>query len=224
MWAFGAGMLGILLFVVMAGGQSTAVRAGTMAVLALVARATGRTYDVARGLILVGVVMIIFNPFVLVHDVSFQLSFIATVAVIFYSPRIEKYFTWVPKRFGLRDIVAVTTACYIFVLPYILYKMGNLSLVALPANMLILPFIPPIMLLGFLTGFLGIIWYALSVPVGYLASILLGYQLEVVNVLANVPFAALTVPNFPPWLVIVIYAYFLYRLFGRAIKNFFSPT
>ncbi|MEX2052219.1 MAG: ComEC/Rec2 family competence protein [Candidatus Paceibacterota bacterium] len=220
--AFWAGILGIFLFVIMSGGQSTAVRAGTMAVLALLARVTGRGYDVARGLVLVGAIMIAFNPFVLVYDVSFQLSFIATVAVIFFAPRIEKYFLWIPKRFGLRDIAAVTTAAYIFVLPFILYKMGNLSLVALPANMLILPFIPPIMLLGFLTGFFGIIWYALSVPVGFFASILLGYQLRVVDTLANIPFAALTVPDFPFWLVIIIYAYFVYRLFGRSMKEFFT--
>src|SRR3989344_3019373 len=75
----GMGILAILLFVLMTGGSSTAVRAGIMATLALIARATGRNYDVARALILAGVVMILINPFVLVFDVSFQLSFIATV-------------------------------------------------------------------------------------------------------------------------------------------------
>ena len=66
-----------------------------MASLALFARVIGRNYDVARALILAGVFMILINPFVLVFDVSFQLSFIATVAVIFFSPKIEKYFLWI---------------------------------------------------------------------------------------------------------------------------------
>src|SRR3989344_8259933 len=93
-FGFSAGIFGILLFVVMAGGQATAVRAGTMAVLALFARATGRNYDVARALILAGVVMVLFNPLILVYDVSFQLSVIATVAAIFFSPKVERYFLW----------------------------------------------------------------------------------------------------------------------------------
>src|SRR3989344_1018719 len=42
------GIFTILLFVLMTGGSSTAIRAGIMATLALVARATGRNYDVAR--------------------------------------------------------------------------------------------------------------------------------------------------------------------------------
>lgn len=220
----GMGIFAILLFILMTGGSSTAIRAGIMATLALIARATGRNYDVARALLLAGVFMIILNPFVLAYDVSFQLSFIATVAVIFLAPRIEKYFLWVTDRFQLRDIVSVTCAAYIFVLPFIIYKMGNLSLVALPANVLILPFIPFTMMLGFFTGFAGLIWYVFAIPFGYISYLFLHYELSVISFFSNIPFAALTFPNFPLFLTIIIYAYFIYRLFGRNIKSFFMST
>jgi len=193
-----------------------------MAILALVARATGRNYDIARALILAAVLMTFFNPLILVYDVSFQLSFLATIAVIFLSPKIEKYFMWVTTRFKLRDIISVTSAAYIFVLPFILYKMGNLSLVALPANILILPFIPFTMLLGFLTGFAGLIYYVFSLPFGYIAYLFLHYELSVINFLSNIPFSAVFFSNFPLFLTILIYFYFLYWLFGRNIKKFFS--
>ncbi|MEI8270926.1 MAG: ComEC/Rec2 family competence protein [bacterium] len=217
----GIGIFAILLFIIMTGASSTAIRAGVMAILALIARATGRNYDIARALILAGVVMIIFNPYVLVFDVSFQLSFIATIAVIFLAPKIEKYFTWITKKFQLRDIVSVTVAAYIFVLPFILYKMGNLSLVALPANVLILPFIPLTMLLGFITGVLGLIWYVFAVPAGFLSFLFLHYELGVINFFASLPFASFAVPNFPLVITLAIYAYFIYRLFGKSIKKFF---
>ncbi len=218
----GAGIISILLFVLMTGGSSTAIRAGIMATLALFSRLIGRNYDVGRALILAGVSMILINPFILYFDVSFQLSFIATVAVIFFAPKIEKYFLWVTPRFGLRDIVSITTAAYIFVFPFILYEMGNLSLVALPANILILPFIPFTMILGFITGFAGIIWYMLSVPFGFVSYIFLHYELSVISFFSNVPFAALSIPNFPFILTLLIYIYFIYRLFGRSIKSFFT--
>jgi len=217
----GVGILAILLFVLMTGGSSTAVRAGAMAILALIARATGRNYDVARALILAGVIMILINPFILVFDVSFQLSFIATVAVIFFAPRVEKYFMWITDSFKLRDIVSVTSAVYVFVLPFILYKMGNLSLVALPANILILPFIPFTMLLGFLTSFAGLFWYGFAVPLGFLSYIFLHYELSVINFFSHIPFSSFSFPNFPLILTLLIYGYFVYRLFGRSIKNFF---
>lgn len=216
------GIVTILLFVLMAGGGSTALRAGIMAVLALIARATGRNYDVARALVLALVLMILVNPYLLVYDVSFQLSFIATVAVIFLSPRIEKYFLWVTDKFELRDIVSVTFSAYVFVLPFILYKMGNLSLVALPANVLVLPFIPFTMLLGFLTGFVGLIWYGFSIPFGFISYIFLHYELSVISFFADFPLASITFPNFPLLLTMLIYMYFTYMLFGRSIQKFFT--
>lgn len=221
-FGIGMGVFSIILFILMTGGASTAVRAGIMAVLVLIARLTGRTYDVGRALLLTAVVMIIFNPMILRYDVSFQLSFIATVGVIYFTPKIEKYFLWVTKSFGLRDVFSVTTAAYIFVLPFIVYKMGNLSLIAIPANILILPFIPLTMLLGFLTGFVGLISYFIAIPFGYVSYLFLHYELGVINILSNMPFASFTIPNFPLILVILIYAYFIYRLFGRDIKKFFE--
>jgi len=223
-FGIGIGILAIFLFIIMTGGSSTAIRAGIMAILVLIARATGRNYDVARALVLAGVGMILFNPFLLVYDVSFQLSFLATIAVIFIAPRIEKYFLWVPKTFELRDIVSVTCAAYFFVFPFILYKMGNFSLVALPANFLILPFIPFTMMLGFITGFLGLIYYILAVPVGYLSYLFLHYELGVVSFFSHLPFAAFAFPDFSFWLIVLIYTYFIYRLFGRNIKSFFREN
>src|SRR3989338_6616169 len=59
--------------------------------------------------------------------------------------------------------------------------MGNLSLVALPANILILPFIPLTMGLGFLTGFAGLISYVLAVPAGFISYLFLHYELAVIS-------------------------------------------
>ena len=168
--------------------------------------------------------MVLVNPLILVFDVSFQLSFIATVAVIFFTPKIEKYFLWITPRFKLRDVISVTCAAYIFVLPFILYKMGNLSLVALPANALILPFIPFTMILGFLTGFAGIISYMLAVPFGFVSYLLLHYKLSVISFFSHLPFAALSIPDFPFLITLLIYVYFVYKLFGKSIKRFFLET
>ena len=215
------GMGTIILFILMTGCSTTAIRAGIMAALALIARATGRNYDVARALILAGVFMVFFNPLILVYDVSFQLSFIATIAVIFIAPKIEKYFAWVTKKFGLRDIMSVTCAAYIFIMPFILYKMGTFSVVALPANILILPFIPFTMALGFFTGLIGLISNVLALPFGIISYIFLHYELFVIGLFSQLPFSSFSMPNFPLIFTILIYLYFIYRIFGRSIKSFF---
>lgn len=121
----------------------------------------------------------------------------------------------------LRETVSVTFAVYIFVLPFLLYKMGNLSFVALPANVFVLPLIPLTMAFGFITSFLGMIHYVLAVPFGYVSYLLLHYELGVIGFFAHIPFASISIPNFPLFLTILTYIYFIYRLWWRGIKELF---
>jgi competence protein ComEC len=192
----------------MTGGSATVLRASVMALLVLLAKATGRTYDVIRALLLAGLFMLIQNPKVLVFDLSFQLSFLSTVALIFVSPIIEKKMTFITEKYKLRELIVATVATQIFVLPFIFYKMGMISLVALPVNLLILPFIPAVMLFGFITGILGFISSLLAWPFALITSGVLTYQLKVIDIFAHLPFSSLNIANFPLSLVVLIYLLF----------------
>ena len=80
------GLIAIGGFAFLVGLGPTVVRASLMAALILVARATGRHYAVLRSLMFAGLVMLIFNPHLLVFDPGFQLSFLATLALIWLAP------------------------------------------------------------------------------------------------------------------------------------------
>lgn len=207
-WSLSFGALGILLFAIMTGGSATVVRASIMALLVLVAKATGRTYDVTRALFLALLFMLAANPKILVFDISFQLSFLSTVALIWISPLIENRCQFVTEKFKLRELIVATLATQIFVLPFIFYKMGMISLVALPVNLLILPVVPLIMLLGFLTAVFGFISTLLALPLAFATSLLLSYVLKVITISAALPFAALTLKNFPLFVVIIVYIFY----------------
>ena len=153
----GFGILGILFFALMTGASATVVRASIMAGLALLARATGRVYQMTIALLAAGIFMILQNPKILRFDASFQLSFLATLALIYVSPHVGNKLNFVPKKFQLREIVTSTISTQIFVLPFFLYKMGMFSVVSLPVNLLVLIFVPITMFFGFLAGGIGFI-------------------------------------------------------------------
>ena len=205
----GAGIISIFLYIIVTGGAQTSIRAGIMATLALVASATGRMYTAGRALVLAAVIMILINPFVLAYDVSFELSFMATIAIIFLSPLIKPYFQWIPWKW-LRDITAITSSMYVFALPFVLYRIGNLSLVALPANILIVPLMPLSMIAGFITGFAGLVSPIFAILPGKIAYALLNYQISAISMLAHLPFAAVAIQNFSLPIVIIIYGIFFW--------------
>lgn len=206
------GIIIIILFIIMSGASSTAIRAGIMATIMLLGRMTGRSYMAGRALIIAGLVMIAYDPRVLL-DMSFQLSFIATGGVLFVTPKVLNWFRFLPMRFGFREMVATTVAATISVLPILLYLTGVLSLVSLPANILILLFIPTAMLFVFITGILGFIFFPLSILFGYISHLILLYILSVIHFFGTLSFASVPIHSFPLILTILIYAFLLWWVF-----------
>lgn len=200
------GATAIVFFAVMTGAGATIVRASIMALLVILARATGRTYAMTRALFLAGFLMVLQNPKILVFDTSFQLSFVATLGLIYLAPKLEEYFGWMPTRWQLREFLTATIATQLFVLPILLYKMGELSLVAVPVNLLILPTVPIVMLVGFITGMVGFVGTLFALPFAYVTHFILTYQLIVVDLFAGLPFASLTISNVPFWAVLLSYS------------------
>jgi competence protein ComEC len=194
----------IILFIILAGSGSSAVRAGIMAVLALFARATGRQYDALRILIFAFVAMLLWNPYQLMYDPGFQFSFMATLGLILLSPHLENRLTKI-RSASLREILSSTLSAQLFVLPILLYQTGNLSLVSIPANVLALVAVSPAMLLSFIAGLAGVIIPSCALWIGLPAYVLLSYIILVATSFASLPFAHVIVPLFSPILLLVAY-------------------
>ncbi|KKU78537.1 MAG: ComEC/Rec2-related protein [Parcubacteria group bacterium GW2011_GWA2_47_7] len=188
------GSVGIVLFALMTGAGATVLRAAIMAIIALLARATGRTYTMGRALLVAGVCMVLQNPSILAFDPSFQLSFLASIGLIFVSPVIEVH-TILFKRFPVwREVFVSTLATQMMVLPLLLYQTGMFSLVSLPVNMLVLPLIPFTMLFGFIAGVVGIVFPVLGGLVALPAHALLSWILFTARASAQIPYAAVSLP------------------------------
>jgi len=199
------GILGILAFALLVGLSATVLRASVMAILLLIARGTGRTYAVLRALVLAGVAMLMVNPYLLVHDPGFQLSFLATLGLILFSPYIETKLTRVPERFGIRSLVAATLGTQIIVLPLLLFHTGMVSLIAVVTNLLVLPMVPYAMILTFFTGIASLLSQTLGIGIGFVAYLSLEYVITIAEWCARVPFASVSIAVFPFWGMVVAY-------------------
>ncbi len=203
--AFGIGCVSILLFTILAGGGASAIRAAIMVLVALFAKKTNRTYTASRAFAIAVVGMLVWNPLLLAFDPSFQLSALATIGLIFVSPFFAPYLTRVTEKYGLREIVSSTIATQVIVLPFLIYNTGVLSLVSLPVNILILGTVPLTMLLGFITGSVGLISMYLAFIPALPTILLLWYQLTIVHIGATFPFGAVVLPAFSFGVLIFVY-------------------
>ncbi len=182
--AFWISVLVIILFVVLTGASASVVRAAIMGLLLSFARGYGRLYDQRNSIILAGGVMIYHNPFVLVFDVGFQLSFAAVLGLVYLYPRIESRLYKIPELGGIKEISLMTLSVQLAILPLALYYFGGFSPFSFPANILILPFIPAAMFLGFLSGLAGMIFLPIGQILGYGAWAITTYQIWAVDYLS----------------------------------------
>jgi competence protein ComEC len=202
------GMFGITAFALITGSGATVVRASIMACIALIGRSTGRTYNILRALFLAACVMVFHNPFILISDPSFQLSCMATFALVACSPFFEKKLYFLPEKMGIRATVASTLATQFFLLPMLIYMTGMVSIVSLVTNILVLVVVPVAMGVSFMVGMIGFASGFLSIVVGYAAYLLLQYMLLVVEVFSSLPFAYINLPQISAWLVFIFYLIF----------------
>ncbi len=148
-------ILSVTSFVLLTGGGAPIYRAYISSVCALVLFKKGT--DQVYALTVVIFIMTIINPFGSIYDPSFHLTCCATYGLILFSKYFDQLmiFSWMNflPNF-LREIISVTMATQVFVFPYIIFMSGSFSTVFLLSNVLVLPLLPIVMLLGFLSLFL----------------------------------------------------------------------
>ncbi|MCB9818779.1 ComEC/Rec2 family competence protein [Candidatus Nomurabacteria bacterium] len=205
-FSVGFGLVGIVIFALMVGLSATVVRACLMASLLLIVGLTGRIYLVLRGLMLAGFIMLIWNPYSLAFDVGFQLSFIATLGLILVAPDLQERLRTMPSPLGAREFLVATLATQLFVLPLLLYQIGEFSVVAVIVNVLVLPMVAVSMLLTFLTGMVAFVSLSLATPLAFVTHLSLTYIIVIAEWFGELPFASFTVPAFSFWFVPLGYA------------------
>lgn len=219
----------LILYTLLVGASASVVRACIMGSLVVVALDAGRTSWAFNALAIAAFVMTLLNPYVL-WDVGFQLSFLATLGLLIYAPRLQNRIEgWLKKRVDdararqivefFKDALIVTLAAFVVTAPLIIVYFHRVSLIGFLTNFLVLPVQPAIMVLGGAATLLqmaatwlasvplvGMIFGALAQATAWGAYVCLQYTILVVQATAAVPFGSFEVTRIDAPFVIAFYA------------------
>jgi len=154
-------------FALVAGWSPSVVRAATMFSLFAVAKMLNRPTNSFNTLFLSFFGLLIVNPMWLFH-VGFQLSYMAVFAILFIQPKLSRHYR--PRNYFLKkfwDIITVTLAAQLGVLPLSLYYFHQFPGLFMITNLIILPFLG-VLLLG---GILIFVFAAFNVLPNFLAQL-----------------------------------------------------
>ena len=187
------------LYVFVAGGSASVVRAAIMLTifcLGNMQHMRGFTYNTLAA---AAFFILIFHPFSL-FDVSFQMSFGAVVAILYFQPKLHALYA--PKNIAVKyvwDLFTVSTAAQLGVFPLVLYYFGTFPTWFFVTNLLVVPLIEIIIYAAivlitvgsipvFHTGFTEVVQSVLQ----WIVETLSGITLRIVYIAESLPFSQLS--------------------------------
>lgn len=195
----------IILFTLFVGASPAVVRASIMGILGLIALQHGRQNNIHLTILWSAVLMVLWNPKILVYDIGFQLSFAAVMGLIYVAPYFEKYIKFLPQAFGIREAIVLTLSAQVMALPIIIYNFERLSLIAPISNLLVGFAIPFAMFFGFIAVLISFIFKPLALAFAYLTWGILAYIIKIIEWTAMVPYASVDLPGMSLWMMVGYY-------------------
>lgn len=197
--AFWLGTVFVIFFVLITGSAPSVLRAAVFSILIIYGKLLGRRGNQTNLMLLAAVSILLFNPYLLIYDIGFQLSFGAFAGLIYLSPIIEALFNRSSLKYlpvYLKAPLTETLSAQIMVMPLLILYFGKLSFIAPIANVLVLWTIPLAMIMALSTSIAALIWWPLGKLISFLAWPALSYIIAISNLLAKVPFASIEIKNF----------------------------
>jgi len=167
-----------LFYAILTGFQIPIIRAAFMNIFASSGQLFGREISAFYTLLISAIIMLIYEPLWL-FSASFQLSFLATFAVMEYAPVVERKFWWIPDI--LRQDIVVSTSAFLFTLPIIFEVFNRVSVTGVVVNGLVLWTTPIIMATGGIVAMVSLLSLEVAAALVLVPGVFLTYLIYVVE-------------------------------------------
>ena len=162
------GLVMVVVFVVLARPQPSVLRAAAMGVVALMAMTSGGRRRGVRSLSVAVLALLLFDVS-LARSAGFALSVLATAGIVILAPGWRDVLArWIPR--WLAEAIACPLAAQLACTPIVAWLSGQVSLVAVGANLLAGPAVGPATVLGFIAAGVALFSDTLAGLVGWLAA------------------------------------------------------
>jgi competence protein ComEC len=189
-WLYVVGALGIAGFVLLARAEPSVLRAAAMGSVALLGMGANGTDRGTRALGVATIVLLLVDPS-LALAVGFGLSVLATAGILLLAPGWRDALArWLPR--WVAEAIAVPAAAQLACTPLVAAISGQVSLVAVAANLLAAPAVGPATVLGLVGGLVTLVWPWTGRVVGAAAGWCVAWIIEVAQRGAGLPTAAVS--------------------------------
>jgi competence protein ComEC len=211
---------GLLLFMLITGMPPSVFRATLMAVIIIIAFLFNRSTNLLNSLALAALIILLINPDELFNP-GFQLSFSAVIGIaLLYSPLEALINKLKLKSKVLRCIIlfmVVSLSAQVGTLPFTLTYFGKLSVIALIANLIVIPITAIIVGLGIFTLIINSFLPFIGVYFAAANNLVTKILFLIVKISGSADFSYISVRNFSLYDSLLFYLFLFFLLYS--LKN-----
>jgi competence protein ComEC len=191
-------------FLLVTGWSPSIMRAVIITGFSLLAWYYGRKIHPITLILLGASITAFINPLYIWGDVGWYLSFLAFSGVILLAPLMSALLFKTKKSNTIAQLLIETLSAQAFAVPYIILIFGKLSIISPLSNLLVVPFIPIAMLLGFITGVAGMFSPVLGLWLALPLRAIMTVKVWTVDKLATNNWAQIEL-KLETWIIVIIY-------------------
>ena len=197
----------LIVFLFLTNFSLSVVRACIMAIIIITSKLIHRKADIINTMGIALLITFIYNPFA-IQSVSLQLSYLGTAGVIFLTPIIEKNVLSLKISPKISKIISVPIAAQLSILPIMIINFHTISFTFLISNILAMPLIGVVIILGFLIVIISFICMPLAQKLGIVINLILKMLIIISEVCGNLELSNIYVVT-PRTITIIVYYLFL---------------
>jgi len=195
----------IFTYLGLTGLQASVLRAGLMGSGVVIAIALDTKVKPLGSLLLAATIILLFDP-LLIGDVGFQLSFLATLGLIVTSPALQARLDWLPP--AIATSIAVPLAASIWVLPLLSYVFNSLATYSILVNIISTPLITVISLGGMISAIAALIMPTAGSAIALTLYYPTLWLIEITKFFTNLPVSSWAVGQISLGALLAIYGLF----------------
>jgi len=218
-------IFGLIVFSMISGGRPSVIRASLMAGLYVLAPLFNRRPNSWNLIAVAAFIILFFNPNAL-FDLGFQLSFTAVMSIVFFYSLITKNLSERIRPKNVQNtfirfvwtLFLVSLSAQLGTIPVVAYYFGRIPIIAIVANIFVIPLIGLFVALGFVK----LLFFWMS-PLSYFTEQVVWLTKEIVHgiiyIFNQVPFASIPTPQFS-LIDLLIYLWIIFMLISILRKQY----
>lgn len=202
----------LIMFMFITQFSPSVVRACIMSIIILFSKLVYRKQDFLTSISASLLIILIDNPFS-IKDIGLQLSYLGTIGIVLLSSPISEFLKkYVNER--VAKMLAVTVSAQIMVLPITIINFNTVSTVFIISNIIAVPLVGVIILLGYINIIIGIVFLNLGRVIGIFTNGIVKILMLIAEITAKIPFSSLAVAT-PSIITVIVYYIGVYAIYKK---------